>query len=1014
MTTNGPWGIRDCCCRVAVTVCLAAGWSQAEQPELILCEDFEQDPTARWSLVRSEVSNAKGEWSRSDGYESKGCLAGYNPSLHWASWVCRKKFSAKPGERYRVSCWIKSKPGSGGVRYHVTALNNFRGPPNTSAEWQRNEWIYTVPQDRHSLSVSAVVHGGGSSVWFDDLRIERLERPGVWRQVDFPARRNFHSGEVPVIPISLENPVNTERHVGLDVSVRNFRGDEVAASNASVRLAARGKAGHTFDFAELRGVDGWFSLRLDVREEDERLCTFWEDFTIFDEKSVLDIEHDPTSVVAANLMPHNTFRENCTDSGNPEHVEHVTNEVQRLRALGVNYLRLWTSLEKEAAGQFKPRPDLDLMCPIAAKHGMQMTMVLGPGAAAGGICGANFNDQDLDEYVRWVEWSVKRYGEWVRTYEIGNEVESYPAYLNALRAAYLAAKRVAPDVRVLHSAAYWYHWQKPKEADTYLYGGTFWPHLLAFGWPYSEGLNIHEYGVPQDYLPGFLRRYQKVCNAYATGTYAESIWQTECGSECGISRPHGVPYPPGLSPLDFAAAASHQYLITKATGGPDTDHKAFWYLPTDVWGRPIGGWWGTGFYDPTRSAKSAALAAKTTATHLRDAAFIGALSTTGRDHVMVFRKGGKPVVAAWASTKTYEATPKAYLGAVGILGAESADGGAVTLPTDEQVAIHDLMGNSKVVDCSNGDLKITLDQFPVFVYGVRSDVLFRAAQKSIADAADEVGKLIGQAKIESLHDPLVELRESALAELSKGPAVSRDRLAQIERSVDGLSSKVLAAVEVGKADPRAGLACLNVWRPADILREVDIFVAHGVGDETRNVDLSAATQMLDQAKARLSVDRHAPKTAALLRLAERRLYQAGRAVAEGDEVEAHHRQRQALEVISRAARVLAVEPAYRLSTWIRPTKHMWIGDDLELEFQVHNESDEQVSGRLRVKEPPAGWEVTLPSAFTVMPKSVLPLAARVRLVTGSGRTDDLVVDAELGKGLFTVPIGVGLRGIPEG
>ncbi|MBC8872952.1 MAG: DUF4398 domain-containing protein [Planctomycetes bacterium] len=1013
MATNVPWGIKRNFYFVVLTVCLTAGWSQAEQSELVFSEDFEQNPTSRWSFVCSEVSNAKGEWSQSDGHEGTGCLTGHNPSLHWASWVCRQKFPAKPGQRYRVLCWMKSKPGSGGVRYHVTALNNFRGPPNTSADWQRNEWVYTVPEGQNALSVSLVVHGGGSSAWFDDLRIERLERPGVWLRVDFPDPRNFDAGTVPVIPISLENPVDAERRIGLDVHVRNFRGDVAAVSTASVPLAPRGKASHTVEFNELRGLQGWFSLRLDLKEEDEQLSTFWEDFTIFDEKSGLDVEHDPTSVVAANLMPHNSFRDNFTEPGDPDHVEHVTNEIQRLRALGVNYLRLWTRLEKKEDGQFKPRPDLDLMCPVAAKHGMQMTMVLGPGAAAGGICGANFNDQDLDEYTRWVEWSVGRYGKWVRTYEIANEVLSYPAYLNALRAAHLAAKRVDSDIRVLHSAAYWYHWQKPTEADTYLYGGTFWPHLLAFGWPYSDGLNIHEYGVPQVYLPAFLRRYQNVCNTHTTGTYAESIWQTECGSECGVSRPHGVPYPPGLNPPDHAAAASHQYLITKAAGGPDTDHKAFWYLPTDGWGRPIGGWWATGFYDPTRSAKSAAIAAKTTATHLRDATFIGELSTTGRDHVMVFRKGGKPVVAAWASTKTYEATPKTHMGAVGIVGAVSADGVVVTLPTDQQVTLHDLMGNAKAVDCPNGDLKITLDQFPVFVYGLRSDVLFRAAQKSIADAADDAGELAARANINSLHDPLVEVRELALAEFGKGPAASRDRLAQIERSVDGLSGKVLAAVKAGKADPRASLACLNVWRLADILKEVDIFVAHRAGGEGPNVDLSSARQMLDQAKARLSVDRHAPKTAALLRLAERRLYQAGRAVAQGDKIEAHHRQQQARETVSRAELVLAVEPAYRLSTWIQPTKHLWIGDDLQLEFQVHNESDEQVNGRLRVKEQPVGWAMTLPSAFTVKPKSVLPLAVRARLVTGSRRTDDLVVDAELGEGMFTVSIGVGLRGIPD-
>ena len=197
-------------------------WGQAEQAEPILSEDFERDPAARWSFVCHKASNAKGQWSQGDGHDSEGCLTGHNPSLHWASWVCQEKFPAKPGERYRISCWLKSKPGSGGVRYHVTAANNFRGPPNVRAAWQRNEWVYTVPKDGEALSVSHVVHGGGSSAWFDDLRVERLSRPGVWYQVDFPKPRNFGAGAVPAIPVSLENPVDAERRVRLDVTVRDF------------------------------------------------------------------------------------------------------------------------------------------------------------------------------------------------------------------------------------------------------------------------------------------------------------------------------------------------------------------------------------------------------------------------------------------------------------------------------------------------------------------------------------------------------------------------------------------------------------------------------------------------------------------------------------------------------------------------------------------------------------------------------------------------------------------------
>lgn len=976
-------------------------------------EEFARDPGSAWQFGAHAASHAVGVWTGDEGHGGKGCLHARNPSWYWASWVCGTTFPATPGERYRITCWIKSKPGSGGVRYHVTAVNNVHGPPNPGPEWQCNEWIYTVREDEDKLSLGLLAHGAGSSVWFDDLHVERLTRAGVWARVEWPSPRNHAPGTVPEARLYLENPVDHERTLGLDMTVHDLEGTEVVRRTGTVRLRPNGEASETIRLTEVEGASGWFESRLNLTEADETLSTFWQEFTIFDEQLGLPREVDPTSAVAANLMPHNSFRDNYTEAGNAHHVERVTHELGRLKALGVDCLRLWTQLRTGDDGQYLPRGDLDLMCPIAAAHGVQMTMVLGADADAGGTCGADFARQDRDEYVRWVEWAAGRYGKWVRTFEIANEVKATPEYLDALRAAYLAVKRVDPGLRVLHAAGYWYHWQNPKTADVYAYGRRFWPHLLAFAWPYSDGLNIHEYGVPQTYLPGFLRRYRTVCDEHATGTYAESIWQTECGSESGVSRPHGVTYPPGLSPRDHAAAAAHQYLMTKAAAGPDVDHKAFWYLPTDGWGRPVAGWWATGFYDVTRSPKAAAPAAKATAAQLRDATFVGELSTSGRDHLMVFRRGAHFLVAAWASSKTYRTTPEAELGAVGVTATESQGRVQVMLPATANVRLCDLSLRERTVQCPDGQLALSLDQLPVFVHGVAPGILLAAARRSVSDTAAEVENLFRANGLGDLIERLRACREQAVSELEKGTEAEPGRLARVRAVSAELGGEVVERARNG-GQRRGALASLNVWRIGDLLREVEAFLEHRARAERPKPDVSPAEAELARCRARLSVDRHAPKTAALLRLVGRRLYQVRRALAAGDMTEAHLRHEQAIETLRRSQSVFDAEPHYGLSTWIRPTKYLWTGDDLALDFTVHNESSRAVACALRVREDPAGWDISMPLELAVPARATESFEVRAVAVTGSRRTTDLVIEGRLGRNLFTTPIGVGLQAAADG
>jgi len=996
---------RLCAALVFGTACIAAVAPAAP----LVNETFDHDPGKSWRFACQKTSNATGRWENASGQDGTGGLFLRNPSQRWANWALNKVFPARPGERYRVSCSIKSQPGSGGVRCHVTAVNNFRGPPNTDADWQRNEWTYTVPKDKDTLAISLIGHGVGSSVWFDNLRVERLDTPGLWHRAELPTPRNFAPGTTPALQLSLENPAQKPRSIDVGITVKDLKGTSVIERTLSIRLEAGGARTRRIAFPELGQSTGWFALELAFSEAGDVLETSWEDFTIFDETAGLITDFDPTSVVAADLMPHNSFRNSFSDANDPAHVERVTHELRRLRALGVNYLRLWTRLRKDDDGQFVPRPDLDLMCPIAARLGMRMTMVLGADDAVGGTCGADFARQDLEDYVRWVAWAVERYSGTVRTFEIANEVKANPQYVDALRPAYVAAKRVDPGVRILHAAAYWYHWQNPKATDVYTYSGKFWPHLLAFGWPYSEGLNIHEYGVPQGYLHDFLRRYQGVCDTYTSGTYGESIWQTECGSDSGVSRPHGVPFPPGLTPGDQAAAAAHQYLITKAASGPDMDHKAFWYLPTDGWGRPIGGWWATGFYDVNRSAKASALAVKATAEHLRDATFVGELSTSGRDHIMVFRKDKRVLVAAWASIKTFRTTPKVELGAVGVLGAETRGRVRVSLPAGPSVELFDLSLTGRTVPCPTGELTLLLDQFPVFIYGIKPDVLLAAGRQSVSTMAEDVSRLFSE-RVPAAHvQRLADCRELALGELNGDTSPNAGRLTQAREQAAAIGNDLIPLMKAGDITPKQALPCLNVWRIADLIRELQIALDHAPSPGARNLAPDTIASRLERQQARLSVDRHAPKTATLLRLAERRLHQARRAGTRNLQTEKLHRLHQAVEALERAERLFEAEPHIALSVWLKPAKYLWTGNELAVEYTLKNASDAPVRGVLQLKNPPAGWDMSLPPAFNIAAGADTTLTVHAHSVTGSRRTSDLIVRAELDDKRVTTGIAVGLR-----
>ncbi|MBT5612511.1 MAG: hypothetical protein HN742_22755 [Lentisphaerae bacterium] len=991
-------------------VCACIVMSRLAAADVSLADAFDEAPGQGWRFACAKGIKAKGQWVKDAGHGTPGSLYGHNPTQHWACWTYGKGIPVSPGQRYRIACWIKSKPGYAGIRYHVMQVNSTHGPPNTDPDWQLNEWVYTVPRERDSLKLTFNIHGNGSAAWLDDVCVERLSTPGVWHQLDWPTLRNFAPNAAPQLPLTMENPTNHERLIAVSAEVTNFRGDAVAQHGLDIPLAAKAKGTHSFTFPELSGHHGWYALRLRFTEAGEELHSVWQDFTVSTPGAEADREHDPVSSIGANLMPHNSFRTKYQDPGNPEHVAHVEQEIGRLKSLGVNALRLWNRPKRNDEGAFVPRLDLDLVCPIAAAHGMQMTMVLGADATAGGICGANFNRQDLAKYVAWVEWTVKRYGQWVRTVEIANEVKSFPQYVDALRAAYLAVKRLDPKIRVLHAAAYWYHWQRPESPETYLYGGSFWPHLLAFGWPYSEGLNIHEYGLPQAYLPKFLRRYQGVCDRHATGTYAESIWQTECGSDAGVSRPHGVTFPPGLTPQDQAAAAAHQYLITKAAGGPDIDHKALWYLPTDGWGRPIGGWWASGFFDTGRCAKASALAVRTVAEHLRDTTCIGVISTTGRDQAMVFRRGRQFVVAVWASTKTYRTTSRQLLGGIGIVGVDAGSGVTLSLPTTGDVRITDLMGNEQLVPGTQNGLTIEADQYPVLVYGLAPSLLHAAGRQGIEIACDDAAKAFTQASVEDLLPRLTECRKQALLALGNDEQTSGARLSTARQGIDTLVRDLLRRTVSGQAGRQEEFVCLNLWRAADILSEVEAY--HNLNTR-KDLDVSSAAstaeaQVTSMRTAR-EVDSYAPKTAAILRLAERRLFQARRASTAHDLPEARARLAGAAAALQRAKMVLAVENRYRLSTWLQPKTYLGVGSTIDVQVDVHNESAEPVRGELRVVTPVPGWRVELPPPFQLAPNSVQTLTLRATSVTGSRRTADLLFDATLGQGLTTTPVAVGLR-----
>ena len=161
-------------------VCACIVMSRLAAADVSLADAFDEAPGQGWRFACAKGIKAKGQWVKDAGHGTPGSLYGHNPTQHWACWTYGKGIPVSPGQRYRIACWIKSKPGYAGIRYHVMQVNSTHGPPNTDPDWQLNEWVYTVPRERDSLKLTFNIHGNGSAAWLDDVCVERLSTPGVF------------------------------------------------------------------------------------------------------------------------------------------------------------------------------------------------------------------------------------------------------------------------------------------------------------------------------------------------------------------------------------------------------------------------------------------------------------------------------------------------------------------------------------------------------------------------------------------------------------------------------------------------------------------------------------------------------------------------------------------------------------------------------------------------------------------------------------------------------------------
>ena len=312
-------------------------------------------------------------------------------------------------------------------------------------------------------------------------------------------------------------------------------------------------------------------------------------------------------------------------------------------------------------------------------------------------------------YANYGKAVLGQFGSQIDTVEIWNEYNgsffSSPVtnpppdraflYTEMLKKAYTAIKAVRPDVRVVGGAAVpvplpWFKDLFDRGAHDFL-----------------DALAPHPYRSIPEGVETDMAGLQALSASYNRGNGPKPIWATECGAPDTVhpGRQNMARYLVRLMTLMLSAGVE----------------RAYWYLAYDYGGYTLGL-----VRSPTdplgRYAPTAALPAfSTLIQQLYRATYVSRDNTDARTRMYLFRRGGNDMRVVWSTAGIAQ----------------------LVLSTNTPLTRIDIMGNSTVLQPTNGIIAITADTTPFYLVGSVSAVREFGRDVIVADTVRDFSSVQG-------------------------------------------------------------------------------------------------------------------------------------------------------------------------------------------------------------------------------------------------------------------------------
>lgn len=258
--------------KTLLTLLAAAAWAANIQAENLLKNpSFEQaENGAPIGWVRSRVSPEQGMYSRAAAHSGK-CSVVIKDKLdpHGAGWFQEEYVPVEPGEKYRLSGWIKTENAWGGNTVIAALFAIENGKP----KWQLTEYAanvdgnknwtqvtreFTIPEKVRVLKIAAIRRwkAPGTS-YFDDLTLEKCSGSPTTATAAAAPKPDWEKA----LPAENFGPDRPSRRTTVAINAPDWRKLEEAAGELK-------RTSTTLSIADtaLRGV-GWLSPAFPVKPD---------------------------------------------------------------------------------------------------------------------------------------------------------------------------------------------------------------------------------------------------------------------------------------------------------------------------------------------------------------------------------------------------------------------------------------------------------------------------------------------------------------------------------------------------------------------------------------------------------------------------------------------------------------------------------------------------------------------------------------------------------------------------